>query len=235
MEKKTFDEKTVRISDKRVSVKLYHADESFNKSILMPTEYYPLPNDNFQVFSDSNTTELEDCRIITLLDTIPYRIGRCYSNSDAVMEAFSNNGVQDANVFCGWMFMSPHSLPLHHCWVVLGDNHVIDFANDQHSSHKFIMDTYGKDAVEQFSMDDWREAFVEYRRQSVHWKNSDRCKFGITNGRLYVGCKVSSGMGEALSCYQALKRKYPDHETDRNLQANGLNKLQNKLSDAGLA
>ena len=52
--------------ENRVVVKMY-CRESFVKSVVIPTSYYPL-NGQYEVFTQENTEVLEDEKVLALID-----------------------------------------------------------------------------------------------------------------------------------------------------------------------
>ena len=75
----------------------------------MPTNYYPLHNDDIHVFFDDNVALLTDEKVLSLIDTVKYKVGHCYHNAETIYKILTANEY-DEKMYCGWIF--PADTPL---------------------------------------------------------------------------------------------------------------------------
>lgn len=216
------DNKTVIQKEDRVVIKLREDDNTFIKSIIIPTEYYPL-NDKYQMFTWKNTQEVTDKKILDVFDKVSYEIGRCYRNSAVLLERLKEAGY-DAKSYCGWLFVGQGETPIHHCWIMI-DNSIIDLSDE------FTM--YALQCRESFGSEkDAREAFIGFHMENRKRKNSERCcPVGVpAPNMLYVGCECNPENGRTL--YRELMKRFPEHECEANCNAKGENITQIALREA---
>lgn len=205
------------IKEQKVVCKLRDEDKRFIKSVIMPTDMYPLANNDIHVFSDENLEEITDKEVLDVIDQVPYKIGHCYTNSQNIVDALAKVGVE-ACIYCGWAFVSLSELPFFHCWVMLDDTHLIDLANDYIRKLNYVYDVYG-DESKHFTRDRWRYAFVEATKFLSSLPNSERCCIGMADNKIYVGCPVKNA-NEARRLYNYLIGKFPNHESIEDVNKN---------------
>lgn len=126
--------------EKKAVVKLYREDKSFLTAVHIPSVYWPLSGP-YEVFSYENTCCIEDeLKLVELFDSLEYKIGHCYHNTEQVAAAFRQAG-KTIKTYCGWAFIND-TVPIHHCWAVLTDecNHkaVLDLACDNHKMREWF-------------------------------------------------------------------------------------------------
>lgn len=204
----------------RLVVKLLNENGSFRKSIIVPTAYYPL-NGKMEIFTVENTKPVEDETVLQIFDSVKYRVGFCYYNSDKLLSLLRENGY-DAKMYCGWLFTSATQEPIHHAWVVLDGVSVFDLSDD------FTVMLSGKNG-EKFNGKDAKtvkELIADFHIAAKNAPNSIRCcTVGTpTPFLLYVGSECGAEQGKAI--YNNLIDKYPDHECQRNCNSIGLNATQ---------
>ena len=176
--------------------------------------------------------------MLNLIDTVKYEVGHCYHNAETIYKVLTANGY-DAKMYCGWMFPTASAnqmtLPVHHAWVVLNDNAVIDIANDYVYMVQYLENLVGKEYLQKLNPAEWRQEFVKARKYIVknNVKNSERCNLGLTCDGVYIGCEIYSAI-EGIALYQNMKTKFPKHETDRNVNKMSINPLQAMLLENGL-
>lgn len=207
--------------------KLRDGNGNFIKSIITPTSMYPLHNDSFSVFTDDNTKIITDKKVINIINKLSFQKGRCYSNSEKIINALKG---YNAKAFAGWFFMPSHTIyPIHHSWVVLDDNCIIDMSNDLVALQDVGVDFSVKYNDQKKLYDDLAECLKKINVM----KNADRCyPFGKTHGCIYIGCECEPN--EAKKDYNSLIALYPNHEIIRTQNNNGMNFTQYNLSKRGV-
>lgn len=212
----------------RAVVKLMNEDGNFFKSIIIPTAYYPL-NGSYEVFTHKNTVQTKDESVLKIFDSVKYHIGHCYSNAEELALRLREKGY-DARTYVGWLFTSATDFPIHHCWVILNKNTVLDLSDDftamlAGANGEHFKGKGGKEV---------RELIADFQIAAVRVPNSVRCyPVGVpTSFLLYIGCECSASGGKVL--YNNLVRKYPRHECKRNCDNSDLNATQRIMRDKGL-
>ena len=205
-------------------VKLRNADDSFKKSIIIPTVTYPL-NGEISTFTYENTKEVTDENILSIIDSVPYKISFCYENTTRIVEKLQEAGY-DAVPYVGWLFMARSEFPVHHCWCVLNGESVIDLADNFNKLFDFIAKSEERDNN--------AEVFIRFEQEARKHKNRERCAtVGVPSANLlYVGSPCEPEKGRQI--YRRLIAEMPDHECQRNCNANGYNRTQQKFAEAGL-
>lgn len=220
----------VKIRPDKVVVKLRNSDGSFLKSVIIPTVYYPLPDNDIRVFAKENTNIVSDKKILSLIDSIQYEIGHCYTNTKKVVALLKSNGYS-VESYAGWLFVDNNSFPIHHCWAVLDDNKIIDLADD-------FSVMYSKENSNNWNnvktKKEYQETLLSFTKEARKWKNSIRCcPVGkATDFLFYVGAKCEADRGRYE--YQRLMKEFPNHECERNCNADGLNRTQKMFKENGL-
>lgn len=221
-------EKSATFKENRAVVKLHDENGDFVKSVIIPTVYYPL-NGNYEVFHYKNTEQVHDEAVLKVFDRIKYSIGRCYTNTKALVAALRKEGI-DVKSYVGWLFVD-ETIPVHHCWAVLNGNSILDLSDDL--TQKFSSENR-KNFENVKNSDELRKVLASFHVAAMKWKNSERCfPVGkVSSTLLYVGCECDPDDGRII--YQRLKKQFPDHECDRNCDSSGLNETQKFFRDAGL-
>lgn len=220
-------EDRVEYKNDRVVVKLYDGN-TFKKSIVIPTSYYPL-NEKYEVFTKNNTEIVSDDKILGIFDEVKYKIGFCYSNSKQLYQKLVAQAI-DAKVYCGWLFVGAAEYPVHHCWVVVNGKHLLDLGDD------FTVMLSGQNAenFKNASIAETRRLTADFARASKNVPNRVRCApVGTpTPFLLYVGCECDAERGREI--YNQLLKRYPNHECERNCDRNGLNETQRIIRSYGV-
>lgn len=190
---------------------------------------YPL-NGKPKVFTFKNTKVCEDTAVLEIFDSIKYRIGRCYQNSKRLRDALVAGGY-DAKTYVGWLFTSASDTPIHHCWVVLDGDVVLDLSDD------FTVMLGGenkKNFKPNASRGEAIEAIASFHQSAQKQKNSIRCfPVGLpTPFLLYIGSECEAERGVRI--YNELVSSFPRHECQRNFDQNGLNATQRVMMEKGL-
>lgn len=199
-------DKSLFIKKDRVIVKL-HKDNAFWKSVIIPTDYYPLDNNRIEVFHAGNCQKVTDNTVISAFDSLKYEIGHCYGNSEKIVKKLNSVGIK-AVQYVGWLFVGER-IPVFHSWAVI-DNSVLDLADDFSVLYGANSEVWqGVNSREEFA-----ELLADFYNNVQENKitNSQRCaNVGVpTQGLLYVGCECNANKGKEL--YNTIRAKYPDHE-----------------------
>lgn len=211
----------------RAVAKIRDKNDKFIKSVIIPTELYPLNNNDFRVFHWSNTKEITDVKVLELIDKVKYQIGHCYQNTTEVVDILRKH---DYNVksYVGWLFVGVHTFPVHHCWAVINDNEVIDLADD----FSILFSAYNIQNLS--NIEESRKVLLDFEQANKNKKNTERCgNLGKASSMLYyVGSECEPNTGRRI--YRELIDKYPSHECQRNCDAKGLNGTQKMFAENGL-
>jgi len=217
-----------KFKENKVIVKLHDEKGGFLKSVIIPTDYYPL-NGEYRAFHYGNTRALKDDEVIKIFDSVKYRVGRCYSNTLALVDALRSGGY-NAKPFVGWLFTSNSDFPVHHSWCVLDDDIVLDLSDD----FTVMLSGENGENFHQKSIEEAREVIASFCEAARKQPNHIRCSpVGTpTPFLLYVGSECEPLDGKII--YNNLIRRYPDHECQRNCDDSGMNATQRKLRSMGL-
>lgn len=221
-------ENQLRDKEDRAVIKLHDESGKFIKSVIVPTEYYPL-NGKHEVFTYQNTEAVTDKEILNLFDKVKYEIGYCYQNTFKLCEILQAHGYP-ARPYVGWLFTNGTQPPVHHCWCVLG-NSVLDLADDFTVMLSGANGKYFKTAK---SIEESRELIASFHENAMNVENHLRCHAvgQATPFLLYVGSECDPNYGRTI--YQRLMDKYPDHECQRNCDGEGYNATQRIMENRGL-
>lgn len=222
-------EQYATIKPDKVVVKKRDKTGTFDKSIIIPTTMYPL-NGKYEVFTYLNTSLLSP-DLYSAIDSVEYRIGKCYTNAGAVTEALKKAGAA-AISYAGWLFLGESEFPIHHEWTVVDGNIVVDLADDNwllytNERTRELIDS-------KVPIEEMREYLAEFHTQVKDLPNSARCApVGIpTPMMFYVGCPCEPE--DARNIYRDLMKKFPGHECERNVDASGMNTTQKLFWEKGL-
>jgi hypothetical protein len=164
-----------------------------------------------RLFLEPITEEYDNGEFWRLVDEICVKLdgfesGFCYKNSEYVYELGVAMGL-DVEYYVGWLFMAPHTLPVHHAWVVVDGKHLIDVSVNV-KVQNYILENVDLSVV------DWRSriaegiANIEKERLPV----KDWCVSGLVRlPMIYVGSPDKSD--SARKRFRDLMRDYPNHPT----------------------
>lgn len=216
-------ENKVKIKKDRVVVKLYDDSEKFIKSIIIPTEYYPLPNNEIKYFSALNTTDIKDEKMIKIINSIEYKVGKCFENTSNLFKKLSP--FYDVRMYAGWLFVE-NDTPVWHSWIVYNERHIIDLnnKNDKYEPNEYLKNNYT-------TVSSYEELVLKYYTEIKKLKNSETCFIGNVNKTFfYVGVECEAYKSKDF--YNNLLDMFPNHETYANCdKSTGLNKTQQMLKD----
>ena len=105
-------ENQLRDKEDRAVIKLHDENGKFTKSVIVPTDYYPL-NGKHEVFTYQNAEAVTDKEILNLFDKVKYEIGYCYQNTLKLCEILQAHGYP-ARSYVGWVFTSGTQTPVKH-------------------------------------------------------------------------------------------------------------------------
>lgn len=192
----------------------------------IPGDYYPLRHQKTaRVFSYADTKQLnQDSLVAKVYNSVSLETGFCYSNTEKLKEAFLKAGIQDIKTYTGWIFLQ--GLPVHHCWLVYKDIHVLDAGVtkiddlfQQHIAKNEIKD-----------VDEARLVYKEIHDEYKNHPNSEVRTFGrVAPFALYVGSETTPNQGREI--YNEVIKKHPHHPSYQGdgMNANGRSKLQEML------
>jgi len=226
---KIWYEDSIKIKNNQVIVKLYDEENKFIKSIVLPTKYYPL-NDNPEVFHYKNTQKLKNETIVKVFNKVKYLIGHCYTNTEELVKELRKEGIE-AKSYVGWLFTEKGQPPIHHCWVVVNGNTVLDLSDD------FTVMLCGENGKNFESLEtkiERAQMIASFHKAAKEVENSIRCSpVGTpTPFLLYVGCECDPNKGREI--YRNLVLQYPDHECQRNVDKDGYTDTQRIMRNSGL-
>lgn len=221
-------ESRARFKEDKAVVKLLNKDGSFKKSVVTPTDYYPL-NGKYEVFTYENTVQTDNEDVLKIFDSVKYRIGHCYTNTKEMVSRLRESGF-NAKSYVGWLFSGVTQFPIHHCWCVLDGNTILDLADD----FSVMLSGANGEHFKDKSFDERRKLTVDFQLAASKVPNSIRCQpvGQATPFLLYIGCECSPDEGRII--YNNLIYKYPGHECERKCDSSGLNATQRMMREVGL-
>lgn len=219
----------IKEKENKIVAKIKNPDGSFKRSVIIPTDYYPLNSEKYKVFHYKNTEQICDEKMINVIDRVDYKIGCCYQNTKEIVRQLKSEGF-DVRPYVGWLFVGESQFPVHHCWAVVNGIHVVDLADD------FTMMLKGDNAenFKELNIQQTRVAMASFVAEARKQKNSIRCyPMGTPTPFLYyIGAECSPDDGKRI--YQGLIKTHPEHECQRNCDSSGLNPTQKTLKEQGL-
>lgn len=212
------------IKENRIIVKGY----SDNVNVVVPSKMFPLANDKpYKIFCHYNTGNFEDGKlkdkVIQIFDAIDYKVGYCYQNSSDLYKKLIEYGVE-AKTYVGWLFIGEKQLPLHHAFVVIDDNKVLDFGVN------FTADDFKELHRAGYKpMDEMRKIMAELHLERSKKSHHEVCGFGkVDTSYTYVATECDSEIGR--QAFIELRKAYPTHIAyQRGRSMNGATVLQNMI------
>lgn len=187
----------------------------------VPSNLYPLPNKDFKIFTSENTSDLKDDKVSELLSDLEIMIGGCYTNSTNITKILKDNNI-NAKFYSGWLLRL--NKMIHHAWVVIDDNHLIDvsilkkeddiidleFLNNPKPNNPNLIETLSKLIEEKIPFKD-KYYYGKVSRYSA----------------IYIGSETTPM--EARKSFNDLIRAIPNHPDYQNVDENGVNQTQRAL------
>lgn len=192
----------------KVVVKVYDSSNKFKESIIIPSVFYPLSG-KYEVFNYTNTHLIGDTEadqhILSIFDKIPFQIGDCYGNADAMTNALRKAGYE-AQTYVGWALFG--GSPVHHAWTVLWIHEhpsILDLSDQMFlMAKKLGVSTSGLSSLS-------RENVVNVTLELMKLPHHERCApVGIPSPIYYLVGAPSNGP-EGISLFNQLLKQYPDH------------------------
>lgn len=191
-------------------------------AICIPSKEYPI-NEKEEIFLEENTEEITDRAILNIIDSVPYKVGQCYTNADAIIKTLQEHKIK-AKMYVGWMIIH-NELPQHHSWVVLQNKYLIDLSADIDNIHHFLQSLENAEAM---TIDETREKLAHFLQEIIQQPHSHRLHLGkVSKSLLYIGCPCSKEKGVRI--FNELMEKYPNHPCFISTDASGRTKTQTLL------
>lgn len=217
----------LRHKPQKAAVRLLAKDGGLFTTVKIPSALWPL-NGSCEAFHCDNGVPISDEDVIRIVDAVPYKIGKCYSNAEAAAKALRAAGY-DARTYVGWMFPNPREYPMHHAWVVLDGNSVIDLSDDfdlmNGNAHVFAQATTPEELM---------QMNVAFKAWATSHPHSKRCEpLGVpSRSVLYIGCECSIEQG--INIRKKLLSACPNHPGFNPMNGEGLTETQQLMKVHGL-
>lgn len=198
----------------------YHRGQ---ESATVPSPLYPVSNKpTMKVFCTINTEqkpsvyEKKDIqKLIQIYNRLSFKIGHCYSNTEALVEEIQKQGLQDVETYVGWLFLQGSGLPIHHSWAVYKGNFVLDSGVTKMDDELRIKMMNG----EFQTPEQYREANVQLHLQYKDVPNFEKSTFGqVAPFAVYVGTQMKPNQGRRF--FNELIDANPNHPA---YASNGMN------------
>lgn len=177
--------KKMNFNDKKMKLNLAVENNGKILKYSIPSKDLPVAHKSyFRIFTSMDTVKINDDKFKKIINNLKPAVGRCYSNTDMLIEAFKIEGYQ-IDFYSGWLILD--GIPVYHAWGVCGENHehVIDFslsAEGIRISSQIDKDVQG-----------WRIKYVKLIEEMNRMQLSERMTLGnVIPGTLYIGCKTDS-------------------------------------------
>lgn len=217
----------MRCKPQKAAVRLLTKDGGLFTTVKIPSALWPLSGP-CEAFHVGNCVPISDAEIIRIVDAVPYKIGKCYCNAEAVANALRAAGY-DAKTYAGWWFLNPREYPTHHMWVVLNGHSVIDLSDDNDlmngNAHVFAQATTSEELM---------QMNVEFKAWAISHPHSKRCEpLGVpSQSVLYIGCECSPERGRSIR--KSLLSACPNHPGFNPMDKDGLTETQQLMKARGL-
>lgn len=223
----------LRESARRVSVKIHNYDGQYVASAVIPSVYYPLNGNTYELFHQNNCVPLTNEKAIEAFNAVRFKIGQCYDNTERLVQEFAARNLQ-LTPYCGWLVIQDSDYPVFHAFAVYEENgqkSVIDLSDDYTR-----MVNSAAQAMEGKSMEDARQIYVDYTKNAMQLPNSDRCSVVGVPSSPYLYVAAPCTPQQAIKIRDQLLRQYPDHPCflDITRSGDGLTDTQRALKKKGL-
>lgn len=147
--------------------------------------------------------------------------GFCYSNTEKLYHALKEKGIDGIKTFVGWV--TAGFLPIHHCWLVYKDRHVLDGGISK-------VEIKMKELIQEKNITDMetlRDIYSDLVIEEIRMPNSETKTFGkVLPHYLYIGTKCSPQEGREI--FNRLIESIPNHPSYQNKGQNlhGASKTQ---------
>lgn len=202
-------------------------------NITIPSKQFPLDNKRtIKIFSILNTIPKEEKdllskfidedtfkRLTNTFNSYEYKIGRCYSNVENIINLFDEDIKSKIKSYVGWVFVGG-SLPIHHCWLVYDEKFILDSLYDYRNFD--IVERLNNKTIEE-----QRKILVNFTIETEKMLNSNKFIFGgVSSLYIYVGTESTSELGR--NTFNKLTLNYPNHisYSMSGMNSQGLSKFQ---------
>lgn len=227
LKERVFPLDSLSVREDRVTQKLRYDNGKMYDTVMIPTAMYPTKENKFELFHWENTNEITDKEIISVFDSVKFKIGGCYDNTTALYNAFKSKGI-DARMYAGWILFN-NEYPAFHSWLVIG-NSVLDLSDNDYAICEMMIS-------EKISPQDITRNIYQnlYKRVLGERLNSQQCRpLGkVSYSKVYVGTEWNPH--EAKEAYCSLREKHKrqtgkDHPTWIPVMQNGLTPMQSAIT-----
>lgn len=199
----------------------------------IPSKLFPLSSKKeVGLFTTDSTVPFEHEAFFEALDTLDLPIGRCYSNSQKILEVGKNLNL-DIFYLSGWLF-SPNAMPKHHAWIVIEHEQGVSVV-DSFKYHLFSK------AEELNTIDylkpNWRkESGVGIKKalKLLPLNHQQICIGKVVPQAFYVGSPDT--IDNARFLFQLLTKQFPNHPSYQGEgdSMTGRSKFQEEMHRQGL-
>lgn len=203
------------------------ANNHLKKKTVIPSTYYPLPNNNeYKIFTHKNTKPIIE-NFNELFKNIDIKIGHCYSNCDSIYQVLKPILKDRIKYFSGWVCRLDHIT--HHAWIVIDDCSIIDASILKRTiqDEKCVYESLNNGKSPTLNSNNYIEVLNKYYTEDINFSN--KYIYGEAPD-LYVYVGVESNSNEAKSSFNNLLSKHPEHPDYQNIASDGSNKTQRKLN-----
>ena len=211
----------------------YYEDEKFLRSAVIPTVLYPLPSDNLEVFTAENTEPITDKALLDLIDTVPFKVGHCYSTARGLYDVLTKNGYS-CTTYEGWLGLVGAERLIHHCFLKVGEKHIVET-----SMSDDFTDEYMKRVIESGSNSNGSNRLIlaDLTEERKNWKNSQNNPHIGRLAKNIVITGVPNTPESAVNNYNHLmdtyRSKHPDYDGKNGYSRHG-NLLNYIIADRGI-
>lgn len=188
------------------------------KQYKIPSQMFPL-KDLPDIFTSDNTEDLDDEAVKNIFDSVEFRLGLCYSNTEALITKFKEAGIAGAEPYAGWI-IPPNGLPVHHCFVLYRKKHILDPSAIVCSGDLLQLLPQRGEKL--------REDISDFYVKRQHLPNSERGTFGKASD-LYLYIASRQDPGDALKMIRKIIEIYPNHPSYRNADERGYNRTIKRI------
>lgn len=176
----------------------------------IPSDLFPVLNKpSLRYFSYADTDTLgANTELARIYDSLEFKVGFCYSNIEQYSEALKKAGLKNFKIYTGWVIT--YGLPVHHCWLVWDDKHVIDPGVTLVENAYLLQAAELKKNNPEASMDEMRELFVSIHKKYESANNTEYRTFGkVAPFAFYIGTETTPVQGRKI--FNKLMKDYPEH------------------------
>lgn len=181
-----------------------------DQAVVIPSSMFPLKDKKYSIFCEYNTEDFVDGselkeKAFKAFDRVESKVGKCYKNSKLLLEELRKEGIQ-AESYVGWIFIGANLLPLHHCFIVVEGNKVLDYGV------LFNEKDYADLNTKRFALtpEETRKLTLEKFKEKLSLPNHERFCIGKVYSKYYYVASPCD-CDEGLEIYNKLLKTYPNH------------------------